>query len=593
MEAEKKVPDMNLLKVKNLNVEFHDKRDVFCAVDNISFSVKSGRCLGIVGESGAGKSTAMLALMNLLPDNARVNYDSEAEMLSVRDMAMIFQDPSAYLNPSVKVGRQITETVRAHQNFTKNQAKEYGAKLLDIVGIRNPLKCFGRYPFELSGGMQQRVAIAIALACEPKLLIADEPTTALDATIQKQILDLLKRIQEESGTAMIIVTHDLSVAATLCSDILVMKDGKIVEEGSAHKILREPANPYTGRLLDFAGKLNEDAEPVTEGQILLNVDNVSKQFENYDVWYGKHYEEAVDNVSLQIKKGEIFGVVGESGSGKTTLSKMVGGIIEPSNGVIKYKDVPVSALNQSVKKEIQMIFQHNYASFDPRFTLFQILSEPLMYQADYTKSQREELIANIINGVGLKEEDLQKYPYQFSGGQRQRIGIGRALISQPELVICDEPVSSLDITIQGQILKLLKDIQQARGLTYLFISHDLNVINHMCQRVGVMYFGNMVETGNTRDIYREPWHPYTKELLNAIPEIDPRKARRKKRIPLKDEGKSKDGCPYASKCGYAMKRCRSEKPKSYTFGQRSVACFLYSEEHSGNRSTDYVMTAQI
>lgn len=598
---------MSLLTVKDLCVRYKNQIKKMEAVREISFSVKPGECVGIVGESGSGKSTAMQALMGLLPDTAEVSCGElklgeqslmvsaqngskkdrehfEKQMCRIRggEMSMIFQNPSAYLNPAVKIGRQIAETIRVHKQCSTKEAKEETLRLLEMVGIRNPLQRISQYPFELSGGMQQRVAIAIALACEPKLLIADEPTTALDATVQKQILALLRRIAEETGTAMIIVTHNLSAAAVLCSRILVMKAGQIIEEGSVQDIFRYPQASYTKELVYYAQELQKGAGGQAGGGVLLKTEKVCKKYRNQNFWLGRDDQEAVHQVSMEIREGESFGIVGESGSGKTTLARLVAGIHKPTSGQILSRG------------EIQMVFQHSYGSFNPRFTVEQILEEPLIYQTGDNREQRMEKINKMLPLVGINPEERKKYPHQFSGGQQQRIGIARALISDPKLVVCDEPVSSLDVSIQAQILELLKEIQDRRNLSYLFISHDLNVIRHMSQRMGVMYLGRMVESGITEEVYEDPWHPYTKELLTSVLVPDPKIAKRKKRAPIKDnlfsEGK---GCPYYSHCGYALECCGKEKPEIYQFDSRRVACFLYSEEHGGKRSPDYVMTAQI
>jgi len=509
------------------------------------------------------------------------------------DIGMIFQDPWAYMNPVLKIGKQITESIVTHKRCNRKQAGQEALKLLDMVGIRSPRGRLNQYPFELSGGMLQRAAIAAALACKPKLLIADEPTTALDATVQKQIIDLLKRISEETDTAVIMVTHDLGAAAALCRRILVMKDGRIVETDDTDTIFREPREQYTRELLSFARSLQRDAEQRECGEILLKVERVSKQYQSQSFWPGRQVQEAIADVSLSIRAGETFGIVGESGSGKTTLARMAAGVITPTSGSIRYRNVPAADLDQSMKWERQMVFQQTYASLNPRFSVKQILAEPLLHRAGCNKDRRAEEIVRMISLVDMQVDDLDKYPHQLSGGQRQRVGIARALITKPKLVICDEPVSSLDISVQAQILELLQEVQREQSLAYLFISHDLNVVRRMCQRLGVMYFGSMVESGKTAEVYQDPWHPYTKELLNAALIADPKKAKRKKPIPVKEEVRSLHGCPYLARCGYAMACCSEEKPQSYRFGQREVACFLYSEEHSGKRSPDYVMTAQV
>jgi len=609
---------MSLLKVEQLSVEFQDHTGIREAVRRISFTVEPGEFLGIVGESGSGKSTAMKAVMGIAPETARVvckeiklgqkditppvktdrkarsRYEIEMNRVRGNEIAMIFQDPSAYLNPSLQIGTQLTETIRAHRQCGRKEAKERACDLLDIVGIRNFGKRIVQYPFELSGGMQQRVVIAIALACEPKLLIADEPTTALDVIIQGQILDLLKRISQETGTAMVLVTHDLGIAAALCSRMLVMKAGKIIETGDTQAIFRAPRQEYTKELIGQARELQQYVPSKKRGELLLRVKNVSKNYRNRRYWKSADRLEAVCNVSFEIKKGETFGLVGESGCGKTTLANMIAGISLPAAGTICYRGTPLVNLKGTRGKDIQMVFQHSNEALNPSFTAGQSIAEPLQPGTGIGRAERKEKVERMLALVGLTAADAEKYPYQFSGGQRQRIGIARALICDPQLVICDEPVSALDVTVQAQILKLLKEIQKKRELSYLFISHDLNVVKYMSQRIGVMYLGHMVEMGDTTDLYEDPWHPYTKELLAASVVPDPKKARRKKRAPVKETILTKEeGCPYASCCGYAMECCWKEQPKRYCFDDREVACFLYSEAHGRKRSPDYIMTAQI
>lgn len=609
---------MSLLRMEELSVRYRDECRGAEAVRGISFAVEPGECVGIVGESGAGKSTSMLALMGLLPDRAQISYKRlclgetviempeplqgkgekacyEAQMNHLRgcEISMIFQDPSAYLNPSVKIGKQIMETLFIHKVCNRRQARERAVKLLDMVGIRNPRNCFYQYPYELSGGMRQRVAIAVALACEPRLLIADEPTTALDAAVQRQILDLLRRIMEDTGTSLILVTHDLSTAAALCSRILVMKDGVIVEEGETRMLLRAPKSAYTKQLLYDTIKLQGCTEPADRGGVLLEVDCAGKEFHTRHFMAGGQRFDAVHEVSLCIGNGETYGIVGESGSGKSTLAGMIAGIIPPTSGEIRYLDGLAGTFYKGNRRAVQMVFQHSYASLNPRFSVRRILEEPLRYQTDLNREQRLEKVCQMLVKVGLQANDLAKHPYQLSGGQQQRIGIARALIAEPKLVICDEPVSSLDISVQVQILTLLKEVQRELDLSYLFISHDLRVIRHMCRRMGVMFFGRMVESGDAQEIYENPWHPYTKELLEGERVADSRKMMGRKQVLATEERKISGGCPYFLRCGYAMECCRREKPQTYRLGGREVACFLYSQEHSGTWGLEYSNVVQI
>lgn len=616
---------MSLLSVQDLNVQFHDRYVGQEAVSHLSFEVQPGEIVGIVGESGSGKSTGMHAILGLLPEKAEVackrvmfaNHDItpplskkteknqrkayERKMESIRGnkIAMVFQDPLTYLNPTIKVGRQITETIRAHRKCSHKEAEVQAIELLDMVGIRSSAQRMRQYPFELSGGMRQRVVIAIALACEPELLIADEPTTALDVTVQGQILDILKKISQETGTAIILVSHDLGVIASLCQRVLVMHAGNLVEEGTIDDIFYEPKHPYTQKLISQAIELQKLPVYRHMEDILLSVEHVSKYYsdtvrlkKNFSFSTKKEKAEAVHDVSFQIRKGETYGLVGESGCGKSTLAGMLVGILKPTGGSVLYK-----GKKNRLEYPIQMVFQDPYASLNPRMTIQEALEEPLRFNTNDTQEERRQKVEEILNLVGLTASDARKYPRAFSGGQRQRIGIARALILEPELLICDEPVSALDVSIQEQILKLLEEIQLRRGISYLFISHDLNVVKRISQNLGVMYAGSLIEAGKTKEIYEDPWHPYTKALLSAVLVPDPKKARKKKGI-LHTEEKKREaplgrGCPFAPRCGYALECCFTSKPQSYQFEEREISCFLYSEEHAGKRSEDYKMTSQI
>lgn len=570
---------MKLLEVENLTVRYPGNADPVC---RLSFTVESGELIGIAGASGAGKSTAMLALMGALPKQVRVTSDLFRQNGT---KAMIFQDASTSLNLLVKVGKQLTETIRVHQKCTRKEAIDRAEQLLDEVGIQDPGYRMNQYPFEFSGGMKQRVAIAIALACNPDLIIADEPTTALDVTVQRQILDLLKRIAKETHTAVILVSHDLGVIMSMCSRVLVMKEGQIVEEGSVEQIFSEPSEPYTKELLEKAGTLHRIPRKKETKNVILNVQRLGRSFMRNGIFGKSRSLEAVEPLSFQIYQGETFGLVGESGSGKTTLARMLTGIIPPSCGSF------------SCEGKIQMIFQDAAASFDPQFSLEQILEEPLVIQKTGSKKERERQVSEMLRLVQLEGVDVRKTTAVLSGGQRQRIAVGRALLLKPQLLICDESFSAQDILTQTQMLELLEEIQKKTDLSYLFISHDLQVVRRMSHRMGVMYLGSMVEQGMTAEIYEEPWHPYTKELLRAMLPLEPKKAARQKRLVLKElKGPfkdTKDGCPYVSRCRYAMECCYKEKPGNYRFGDRQVRCFLYSEAHTKKRAKDYQMTSQI
>ena len=603
---------MSVLEVRNLNVQYHTEQGVCQAVCGVSFSVEKGEIAGIVGESGSGKSTAMRAVMGLLKRNARVTADeirvSGESPRPGRNIAMIFQDSLSCLNPSVRIGRQIAETVRVREGCTWREAKKRALELLDLVGIRQPRIRMRQYPFELSGGMRQRVVIAIALACRPDLIIADEPTTALDAAVQAQILLLLRRIVRETGTSLLLVSHDLGVIASMCSSVYVMHSGEIVESGCAEDIFYAPREDYTRELLESAaGRTKDMRRSLSEGrpqadreEILLSLEHVTREYDSH---------EGVRDISLTLEAGKTYALVGESGSGKTTLARILSGILKPDSGSVLYRGR--EAEGSACTGKIQMVFQDPAASLNPCLTAGQTLEEALRaadrsgverettrkMSAREKKQIRRDRAAAMLEQVGLSAEDMGKYPGSFSGGQRQRIAIARALITGPELLICDEALSSLDAMTGSRILELLLGFQRERGISILFISHDLHMVRRVSSRVGVLYGGRLVESGRTKEVCSDPWHPYTRQLLDAVPEADPVRARkiRTSYVQEQDRGEKKDGCgcPFAGRCGYAMDCCFEETPGNYTFGSRMVSCFLYSQEHSGRRGEGYTMTSQI
>ena len=586
---------MRVLDIRKLSVQYHTEQGECRALEEMDLHVEEGEITGLVGESGSGKSTAMLAVMGMLRGNAsvqseRITVCAEPVVPGV-NIAMIFQNPQSCLNPSVKIGRQITETVRARRHCGRREARERALELLDMTGIGNAKVRMRQYPFELSGGMLQRVVIAIALACEPRVIIADEPTTALDAAVQAQILRLLRRIVKETGTALLLVSHDLGVTASLCGRVYVMRKGRIVESGTVEDIFYDPREEYTKQLLNSVKKKRKLSGGAKE-ENLLRVEKLTKEFDTRD---------GVRDVTLELHEGEIFALAGESGSGKTTLARILTGILKEDSGTVFYRDEPLERSRRGGGR-IQMVFQDPYGSLNPCLTAGQALDEALRAagspeeRAD--RERRRERIRDMLERVGLTEDDMDKYPSEFSGGQRQRIGIARALIVRPEILICDEALSSLDAVTQQQILDLLLDIQREQQIACLFISHDMHVIRRISSRMGVMYGGRLVETGRTREVCFDPWHPYTKLLLEASPDADPLKARRIRGLPAGKQdagnrGMGDKGCPFAGECGYAMKCCTEQEPEVYRFGERAVSCFLYSEEYSGRRSRDYIMTSQI
>lgn len=605
---------MRVLDVKNLSVQYLTENGTSDIIKDISFNVEKGEIAGIVGESGSGKSTAMLAVMGLLGDRAVIRYDQinvgGEKPVPGKNVAMIFQDSLSCLNPSVKIGRQITETVRARRKCSGKKAALRAEELLDMVGIRNPALRMGQYPFELSGGMRQRIVLAIALACEPELIIADEPTTALDALVQAQILLLFRRIVRETGTSMLLVSHDMGVTAALCGRVYVMHCGRIVEHGTSEDIFYSPAEEYTKRLINDAHggilarhmqKSRDNAAgstvDATDADPVFRMEHITKVFDE---------SEGVRDLSMEIRKGEIFALVGESGSGKTTVARILTGILREDGGTLYYREEPLSRDRRmdAFAGRVQMVFQDPYASLNPCLTVREALEEALEASqicrrvgsapGRTEKDLMTEKINRMLQLTGLSPEDADRYPRSFSGGQRQRIGIARALIVEPEILVCDEALSSLDAITREQILELIFRIQRKIGFACLFISHDMHVVRRISDRIGVMYGGHIVESGETKKICSDPWHPYTKQLIEAVPEPDPLRAAKIKAAPVKEGTKiNQYGCPFAGRCGYVLECCTGEMPRSYSFDKREVSCFLYSDRHSGRRSSGYKMTSQI
>jgi len=549
-----------VLKVSDLRVSFlgHDKE--FEAVRGVSFEVKKGETLGIVGESGSGKSVTARSIMRLLPsppsylkdgviefqgENLVHKTEKEMESIRGRDISMIFQDPMTSLNPTIQIGKQIAESLIKHQNLSKRDAKDRTIELLKLVGIRNSDARFSQYPHEFSGGMRQRVMIAIALACRPTLLIADEPTTALDVTIQAQILNLMKDMQERFGTSIILITHDLGVVAGMCDRVVVMKDGEIVETGTTEEIFDNPKHAYTKKLLNALPRLDEKKKPkrtplrtigIDKGKPLLEVKSLKQHF---DVGKG-NIVKAVDNISFHIKPGETLGLVGESGSGKSTTGRAILRLHEPTDGDVLYQGMAINRLSKNemktMRRHMQMIFQDPYSSLNPRFKVLDIIGQALdIHRLSKNREERKKRVEELLVMVGLEPAHAMRYPHEFSGGQRQRIGIARALAVEPDFIVCDEPLSALDVSIQSQIVELLEDLQHRLGLTYLFIAHDLSMVKHISDRVAVMYAGKIVELADSEELYSNPLHPYTKSLLSAIPIPDPKIESKKKRILMEEK----------------------------------------------------------
>lgn len=555
-----------LLRVNDLSVSFYTGDSEFQAVKQVSFELRKGETLGIVGESGSGKSVTARSIMRLLaspPSQMKSGEllfkgvdlagksQKEMEHIRGRDIGMIFQDPMSSLNPTIKIGQQISESLIKHQKLSKREAKKQAIAMMERVGIKQSAIRYNQYPHEFSGGMRQRVMIGIALACRPELLIADEPTTALDVTIQAQILNLMKDMQEQMGTSIILITHDLGVVAGMCDRVVVMKEGEIVETGTTEEIFESPKHPYTVRLLNALPRLDEKKKPkllsqvpkdLKDDQPLLEVKSLKQYFN-----LGKgNTLKAVNDISFHIRQGETLGVVGESGSGKSTTGRAILRLHEPTGGDVLFKGIPLQRLSpgemKTMRRHMQIIFQDPYASLNPKMRIMDIIGEALdIHQLAGNAAKRQKRVEELLEMVGLDSSHAQRYPHEFSGGQRQRIGIARALAVEPEFIVCDEPLSALDVSIQAQIVQLLEELQQRLGLTYLFIAHDLSMVKHISDRVAVMYNGKIVELAESEELYANPQHPYTKALLSAIPVPDPAVERNKPRIALVDQEKETSG----------------------------------------------------
>jgi len=543
---------MAILEVSGLKVYFHTRNGVVKAVDDVSFSVDSGETLAIVGESGSGKSVTCYSLLDLLPkppakiEGGTALFNGKdlltctpAEMRHHRcnDIAVIFQDPMTSLNPFLTIGEQLIEPLIYHPDKNKIQtradAKIVAVSLLDEVGIIDPDTRFDCYPHEFSGGMRQRVMIAMALITEPKLLICDEPTTALDVTIQAQILELIKKLQDTRNVAVIFISHDLGVVAGIADKVLVMCNGTVREAGNTDSIFYDTQNDYTKKLLSAipdGPKILPNRAKV--GEPLIEVTELKTYFKNQlnkSKAEDTRFIKAVDGISLTIARGEILGLVGESGSGKSTLGRSILQLAPTTEGSVKFAGETLTGLtpNQLVpwRRKMQMIFQDPYASLNPRMTVFETLSEPLLYHGLANKNNIAAQVRQLMDDVGLAQSQLRKYPHEFSGGQRQRIAIGRAIATKPEFIIADEPVSALDVTIQAQILDLILELVERHNLTMMFISHDLSVVRYISDRVVVMNKGVIIEQGDTEALWGSPQQAYTKDLLAAIPRADPKSER--------------------------------------------------------------------
>ena len=666
---------MSLLEIKNLTVHYETDTGVVEAVNGIDLSIEKGETLGLVGETGAGKTTTALSILRLLPTppaavksgeillNGRdilKMKDSELRQIRGNEISMIFQDPMTALNPILRVGDQIAEVIALHQNCSRAEAAKKSLEMLEMVGIR-PERATD-YPHQFSGGMKQRVVIAIALACNPQLLLADEPTTALDVTIQAQVLEMMNDLKKKLGSAMILITHDLGVVAETCDKVAIMYAGEIVEYGTADDIFNHIAHPYTLGLFNSIPSLDEEvdrlqpirglmpdpanlpagcsfsprcpyadelchteapplrevapghvcrchhcgenrelsqresgterpaAEPVREASAgtekagpLLEVRNLKKYFKTPG---GQLH--AVDDVSFTIREGKTLGVVGESGCGKSTLGRTILGLIEPTDGQILFdgKDITHARGRErrALQKQMQIIFQDPFSSLNPRLNVFELIADPLhTYRLCRTKQELSDKVFEMMDTVGLARRYAYSYPHELDGGRRQRIGIARALTLDPKFIVCDEPVSALDVSIQAQVLNLLQDLQDEKGLTYIFVTHDMSVVKHISDDILVMYVGTMVEKCSARRLFQNPCHPYTQGLLSAIPV--PRLNREKQRIVMQGEITSpvdpEPGCRFAARCPYAKEVCRTETPRYEEIEPEHFVACHYCREING------------
>ena len=650
-----------LLQIKDLHTDIEIRSGVVRALSGVDLHVNPGETLGIVGESGSGKTMTALSLMGLLPQGGKVS--SGSIILDGQDLTkmplhlkrkmrgtkvgMIFQDPLTSLNPTMKIGLQVCEPLRVHEKLSKREALARAVEILKRVGMPRPEVVINNYPHQLSGGMRQRVMIAMALVCKPRILIADEPTTALDVTTQMQILDLIDELRDEYKMGVILITHDLGVVAGHTDRVAVMYAGRIVETAPTKTLFTEPKHRYTSSLMAalperalaagtklfsipgappsltnlpkgcrFAARclwatdecradypsLSGDENhtfscfhPVQEGdespavlqammdsgkaedavdatgqishEVLLDVKEASREYESSGSGFFKRDKgvvSAVDRVSISVKKGETYGLVGESGCGKSTVGRLIAGLERPSGGAIELDGRDLATLKGRdavrIHRDVQMMFQDSYAAMDPRMRIDQILAEPMSIQKTGNARQIAERIMEILEQVGLTEEILDRYPHEFSGGQLQRIGFARSLTLAPDLIVADEPVSALDVSVQAQVLNLMKDLQQELGLSYLFISHDLAVVQYMADRIGVMYLGRIVEEGPAHEVVKNPKHPYTKALIDSIPVPDPEFKHDESAIKLTGEPPSAvnppEGCRFRPRCPFAGEECK-------------------------------------
>ncbi|HVW67840.1 MAG TPA: dipeptide ABC transporter ATP-binding protein [Steroidobacteraceae bacterium] len=605
-----------VLDIEGLDVTFATPAGDVAAVRDFSLSIGRGECVGIVGESGAGKSQAFLAAMGLLAANGRARGSARfgslelvglraAELDTVRGarIGMIFQDPMTSLTPHLSVGDQVAEPIVRHRGVSWREARVQALALLERVHVTDAPRRMTQYPHELSGGMRQRVTIAIALACEPELLIADEPTTALDVTIQAQILALLAQLKRDRGMGMVLITHDFGAVAGVADRVAVMQGGRIVELDTVRAVMKTPRHAYTRSLLHAMPRMDPpgvdspaaSAESRKTGEISLSIRRLNVQF---DVPRGLFRRmatlRAVDDVSLDLRSGEALGVVGESGCGKSTLARAALRLLRPTSGQVVWMGRALGGLSSRelkiLRRELQIVFQDPLASLDPRMTLGAIVEEPLrVHRPDLGTAARSRAVAEMLRRVGIDPRWMSRYPHELSGGQCQRVGIARAMILGPRLLVCDEPVSALDVSIQEQIVKLLAELKRESGLSILFVSHNLAVVRQLCERVLVLYLGRMMEAAPAEALYGNALHPYTRDLLEAVPIPDPdiQPGRLGRVLPGEPPSplNPPSGCVYRTRCPHAVKVCVERLPEwSDAGGGRQVACHRWRELGSGSLS---------
>ncbi|NRA53970.1 MAG: ABC transporter ATP-binding protein [Gammaproteobacteria bacterium] len=555
-----------IFRVENLKISFTTPDGDVEAVKGVSFKINPGECVGIVGESGSGKSQTFMAAMGLLARNGsatgKIIFEDHnllalsTEQLNLvrgKNMSMIFQDPLTSLTPHLTILEQMREVTALHMDLSRAETDKVCVEWIDRVRIAEGKRRLNQYPHELSGGMRQRVMIAMSMLCSPSLLIADEPTTALDVTVQAEILDLMDELKREKGTAIALITHDMGVVARMCDRLHVMRHGQYVEEGQAEDIFYRPQHDYTKMLLDSMPRIDNPEQtshhklrPIADdvsGADFLKVDNLKVHFNikvGGSIWPKTLPLKAVDGVSFELRPGETLGIVGESGCGKSTLARAVLQLIPPTAGTVAWLGKPLSGLNKhelkDKRKDLQIVFQDPLASLDPRMTISDSIMEPLLtFASDMSRTAMKETVMTMMDRVGLDRNMINRYPHELSGGQNQRVGIARAMIMKPKLVICDEAVSALDVSVQAQIIELLMDLQQEFKLSILFISHDLAVVREVSHRIMVLYLGRVVELAPSKTIYANPVHPYTKQLISAVPVPDPKIERARKSIKIPGE----------------------------------------------------------